>query len=632
MKGKLTAVLAALALTAGGASAQFLHIGNPDIGIADLTSGGKPTVLTIEGLVDITTYPFNGSNLQVPFTLDGSGATVWLIIYTEGYKAPYTIEGTGPGTYADPEHSQAGWHVYEGVDVLVYKSPGQRFEAGSNTITWNGKDMAGNVVPSGSYYLYLAAYDDEAVPHVVGVAPAQFGSGQTIMFNTQRGEMYSFGSLQVNNMEADWITNLAGFDLMDNQAVVDACGTREDCATTLLSATPLNSARTEWIGNSRGAAMGWLYRFRYDWATRKIVMVEDWATDNGAENGILREGDILPGRQYQSTTNPAKSEIYATAGVAGTVSKIATWKVADGAFVPGKEWDLSDIFLYDNNGSDRSSGPGTLARFFNGEPDPSGLTMSGHHTSLTVRMDFNGNIMYMNRNGDGFGDSRVYASGTFGDYAYGHTEAPAFKYSLYSANFGWVTNIEAGTDNTRNAFMLGEDGSGLFNFEPKNVPLTWPMYNIVIDEDGPWDGVYMNIGAFGNEAAANTFDTAAGWPIVQLPFDEKRVVLGRPPTAVLEREGATPDAFEVSDAYPNPFNPETSIRFQLPWTAQFKVTVYNDHGQAVRTLMNERMGPGTFDVTWDGLDDNGRQVATGVYLYLIEGPDLRTYKKVTYLK
>lgn len=631
MRGKLTAALAALALTAGTSSAQFLHVGNPDLKLADLTSGGKPTTLTIRGLTSVANYPFDGSTLRVPFTLDGAGATVWLIIYTEGYKAPYTIEGEGPGPYADPEHATAGWHVYEGVDVLVYKSPGQRFDAGDNVITWNGKDMSGKAVPQGSYNLYLAAFDDEAVPQVVGVAPAQFGSGQTILFNTQRGEFLSFGTLQVCNMEADWITNLTGFDLMDNQAIVDACGTREGCPTTLLSATPLNAARTEWIGNSRGT-LGWLYRFQYDWATRKIAMVEDWASSNGAESGILNLGDVLPGRQYHSTTNPAKSEVYATAGVSGTVSKIATWKVADGAFVPGKEWDLSDIFLYDNNGSDRSSGPGTLARFFNGEPDPSGLTMSGHHTSLTVRMDFDGNIMYMNRNGDGFGDTRVFASGTFGDLAYGHTEGPAFKYSLYATNFGWVTNIEAGTDNTRNGFMLGEDGSGLFSFEPKNVPLSWPFYNVVIDEDGAWDGVYMSIGAFGNEAAANDFVTDSGFPLVQLPYDQKRVSLGTPATAVLELEDTTPDAYAVSDAYPNPFNPETSIRVELPWTADFKVTVYNDHGQAVRTLVNQSLGPGTFDVTWDGMDDGGRQVATGVYLYLIEGPDLRTYKKVTFLK
>ncbi len=637
---RITAVLAVLALTAGTASAQFLHIGDPNVQLADLTSGGKPNTLSISGLSPIGAYAFDGSTLDVPFTLSGSGATVWLIIYTAGHKAPFTIEGQGPGPYADPEHAAAGWHVYDGVDGLVFKSPGQRFGEGANVISWNGRDMAGDVVAAGSYNLTLAAFDDEATPHVVGRAQRQFGGGATIYFNTQRGEVVNFQG-EVSNMENDWIDNLDGFDLVGNQAVVDACGDREGCPAGIISATPLNAARTEWIGNSRGGGFGWLYRFHYDWATRQITMNEDWGADNGAEYGILNTGDILPGRQYASTTNPSKSQVFFTAGVSGTVSKIATWKVSDAAFVPGKEWDLTDLFLYDNNGADRSGGPGTLARFANGEPDPFGLTMSGHHTSLTVRMDYDGNIKYMNRNGDGFGDSRVFADGSFGDLAYGHTEAPAFKYSLYATDFGWVTNIEAGSDNSRNGFVLGEDGSGLFNFEPKQIPLTWPQYNVIINDGGDWDGVYMTVGGFGDAAASNDFipepegdalAILAKYPLVQLPYDHKRVPLGTPMTAVLERDAALPDAYSVSDTYPNPFNPETTIRFELPWASDMKVTVYNDQGQVVRTLVNETLSAGTFDITWDGRDSNGREVSTGMYLFLVEGPNLRTYKKVTFLK
>ncbi|MBT6146651.1 MAG: T9SS type A sorting domain-containing protein, partial [Gemmatimonadetes bacterium] len=103
-------------------------------------------------------------------------------------------------------------------------------------------------------------------------------------------------------------------------------------------------------------------------------------------------------------------------------------------------------------------------------------------------------------------------------------------------------------------------------------------------------------------------------------------------TAILEASAETPDAFDLSDAYPNPFNPETTIRFQLPTAEQFKITVYNENGQAVRTLADQQLGPGTFDITWDGTDDSGRQVASGMYMYLIEGPNLRTHKKVTLLK
>jgi hypothetical protein len=451
----------------------------------------------------------------------------------------------------------------------------------------------------------------------------------------------NFGAGETGNMENDWIANLDGFDLVNNQSVVDACADREGCNGTVHSWTPLNAEQTEFIGNQYSGGK-FLKRFSYNWDTRQILMNEDWGADAGAENGILATGDVLPGRAYQSVTDAAKGEVYVSAGVSGTASKVATWRVADGTFVPGKDWDLTDVFLYDNKGSDRSGGPGTLARFYNGEPDPAGITMSGHHTSLTVRTDYDGNIKYMNRNGDNFGDSRIFADGTFGDYAYGHTEAPAFKYALYATKWGWVTNVEAGTDNTRNGFVLGEDGSGLFSFEPKQIPITWPQLNVIVDEDGPWDGLYMQIGGFGDAALATDFipkaeDGSAGpilgkFPLVHLPYDQKRVTLGDAPTAVLEQSAEVPDGYSLSEAYPNPFNPETTIRFQLPTAEQFKITVYNEQGQTIRTLADQQLGPGTFDITWDGTDDSGRSVASGTYLYLIEGPNLRTHKKVTLLK
>jgi hypothetical protein len=640
VRTKIFVTCVAFLLGVGAASAQFLHIGNPDLQLPDMTSGGKPTVMTIDGLTDIGDYAFDGSDLEIPFSLDGSGATVWLIIYTNGFSAPLTIEGEGPGPYADPEHDTPGWHVYDGTDVLVFKSDGQRFEQGDNTIVWNGRDMDGNVVESGSYHLFLAAFDDEAVPHIVGVGARQFGGGATIYFNTDRGEFVNFTG-EVNNMENDWISNLEGFDLVDGNSLVEACDGREGCPGGLLSAVPLNDAGTEWIGNNRGGGFGWLARYNYDWDTRQIVVDESWGIDAGAENGILSLGDRLPGRQYHIAAGPNKEVVYATAGVSGTVSKIVGYDIETGAVVPGKDWDLSDLFMYDNNGADRSGGPGTLARFPNGEPDPSGLTLSGHHTSVTARLDFDGNIMYMNRNGDGFGDSKVFAEGAFGDFAYGHTEAPAFKYSIYSTKWGWVTNIEAGTNNTRNGFMLGEDGSGLFHFEPKQIPLTWPQYNVVIDDDSDWDGVYMSIGGFGVEAAANDFvpqpeeglAILARYPIAHLPYDQKRVNLGATPTAVEElASDTTPDNYTLGDAYPNPFNPETTINFSLPWSVPVSIKVHNDQGQLVRTLVQDTMGPGAFKVTWDGRDDNGKQLASGVYLYQIQAPNLRMNKKITFLK
>ena len=52
----------------------------------------------------------------------------------------------------------------------------------------------------------------------------------------------------------------------------------------------------------------------------------------------------------------------------------------------------------------------------------------------------------------------------------------------------------------------------------------------------------------------------------------------------------------------------------------------------MRTLVNQNIGPGEFAVTWDGTTHNGAQVSSGMYLYKIEGPDLKMQKKVTFLK
>ena len=100
--------LAAIAFSVSPSSA-FLHAGSADIGLADMTSGGKPAaILKIEGLTDLTNYAFDGSDLDIPFTLNGSGATVWLIIYTVGQNPPLTITGEGPGPYADSERNSPG--------------------------------------------------------------------------------------------------------------------------------------------------------------------------------------------------------------------------------------------------------------------------------------------------------------------------------------------------------------------------------------------------------------------------------------------------------------------------------------------------------------------------------------------
>lgn len=90
-----------------------------------------------------------------------------------------------------------------------------------------------------------------------------------------------------------------------------------------------------------------------------------------------------------------------------------------------------------------------------------------------------------------------------------------------------------------------------------------------------------------------------------------------------------PEKFALGQNYPNPFNPATAIRFDIPTASPTRLEVYNVLGTLVRALLSGTMEPGSYSVVWDGRDDGGRTVASGLYLYrLSSGGVSRTGKAV----
>jgi hypothetical protein len=100
----------------------------------------------------------------------------------------------------------------------------------------------------------------------------------------------------------------------------------------------------------------------------------------------------------------------------------------------------------------------------------------------------------------------------------------------------------------------------------------------------------------------------------------------RTPGAVL------PTEFELSQNTPNPFNPSTQINFALPSAAKVNLTVFNVLGQQVKTLVDDYMTAGYQTVTWDGRDNSGATVASGVYFYRIAAGQFADTKKMLLLK
>ena len=108
-------------------------------------------------------------------------------------------------------------------------------------------------------------------------------------------------------------------------------------------------------------------------------------------------------------------------------------------------------------------------------------------------------------------------------------------------------------------------------------------------------------------------------------------IIGEPdvPTAV----GDTPSLYSgLSGAVPNPFNPRVRIGFSLDRASPVSLVVFDLRGRRVRTLVQESRSAGPGSIIWDGTDDSGRAVASGVYTVRFMGAGRTDHEKVTLVR
>lgn len=127
----------------------------------------------------------------------------------------------------------------------------------------------------------------------------------------------------------------------------------------------------------------------------------------------------------------------------------------------------------------------------------------------------------------------------------------------------------------------------------------------------------------GNAAIINMIEIT--WPsnIVQTITNQsvnQFITVIESATAIDIPQGAIPPRFELAQNYPNPFNPATQIHYQLPKTAKARLAIFNSLGQKVRTLVNgdKPQAAGFYTVEWDGRNDTGERVSSGIYFYRLE--------------
>ncbi|MEZ4650074.1 MAG: FlgD immunoglobulin-like domain containing protein [Candidatus Eisenbacteria bacterium] len=158
-----------------------------------------------------------------------------------------------------------------------------------------------------------------------------------------------------------------------------------------------------------------------------------------------------------------------------------------------------------------------------------------------------------------------------------------------------------------------------------------------------WDGT--NIGVF--ESEPGSFFGFPDGPLQDVEvkpisggYELWMSVIGRG-IAVLEVSGSDPAAIDdlvsaepgdLLQNYPNPFHDSTRITWSIPEAGRTRLSVFDVGGRMVRTLVDGDLSPGSHEVTWDGLDGNGRQMGNGIYFYRLESGRMRDERRMVLVR
>ncbi len=160
----------------------------------------------------------------------------------------------------------------------------------------------------------------------------------------------------------------------------------------------------------------------------------------------------------------------------------------------------------------------------------------------------------------------------------------------------------------------------------------YQIYRQVLDEGG---AVWLSTSSF-------KLSSSSGQPITGIQegatktlyagFWNRWAVWGVPVEWEEDDFSRLPREFALRQNYPNPFNPTTVIEYALPKTSEVKIRIYNILGQKVRNLVDGLQEPGYKMIYWDGKDDGGNELSSGVYFYRIEAGNFVKCRKMTVLK
>jgi hypothetical protein len=616
---RLSSALCLLLIFGGTVFAQTTRYGDPNFDRATDWDSGWPTVLNLtSGNVD--GVKFDGSPVEISFTISGEvpGATVWLAVYSENANPQYDGESVGLGGPGNALLRAAG------IDTFISVTGGEEFSVGDNTIVWDGRDWTGAQVGAGDYRYFLFAIDRESNPTWVGYG---MGPWHTARIDDRDDPPSIWSPMLSLEWTEVWtiLKGVMGTDLHENPEAVTAYPIPwfdEKAGRDAPGWKDLGGYEVDTVDKTRGYVMAYakppsgVTKVEVDEDAGTITpAVDDWAD---ADEGFIH--------MDQRTFSTALSHAFHHPWVAddgllyvGDVDREdpktpAVWKIDKISGEIVEIMDYSDFYLQINDdGSTASSGPAAI------DVDETGIYSSGYwfnsrHWPLKRSQD--GDIIWQNQNGDGFLDRYTNAEAeALGIPEFDQLWHTGMKVTRWGITFnGGYNRPEWGT-------VLGPDGAGLFHLNLAKMPGDLGGEVEFRDNSSNIDGMYIIVGNH----------------LVHWPTDITSGLLSEGLlTAVAGIAGPSPTSYELGDNYPNPFNPETTIRIAVPDysdAVKTTITVYNMTGQEIVRLVDEEMQAGVYEVTWDGRDAHGASVSSGAYMYTMEvGDHFSESKMMTFVK
>ncbi|MDQ7066325.1 MAG: FlgD immunoglobulin-like domain containing protein, partial [candidate division KSB1 bacterium] len=186
--------------------------------------------------------------------------------------------------------------------------------------------------------------------------------------------------------------------------------------------------------------------------------------------------------------------------------------------------------------------------------------------------------------------------------------------------------------------------SGVYNYVnmiPAGVNVTAGSdYHLVLSVANPLDTLIIRTDTAPQVAERSSVFVGGGWhnfgtapsgiPALNLRVRAEVTGAGQPTS--VESEPGIPTTLTLYQNYPNPFNPETAIRFDLPNADHVQLRIYDRLGREVRTLADQTLEAGSHLLRWDGRDNAGRIVASGVYFYELITPAEKLSRKMVLMR